>query len=63
VPGREAPGPGAPLPERARAYGRYCKTEGRTHVAGQKGTPIGKCVKGVAQMRKDQQAQESGTQS
>jgi len=53
-PGQEAPGPGAPLPEKAKAYGRYCKTESRKHVAGQKGTPFSQCVTAMAQARHDE---------
>jgi hypothetical protein len=33
------PGPGASLPAKAKAYGRYCQTQSKKHVAGQKGTP------------------------
>lgn len=54
APGQQAPGPGAPLPEKAKAYGRYCKTESRKHVAGQKGTPFSQCVTAVAQAKHDE---------
>jgi hypothetical protein len=54
APGQEAPGPGAPLPEKANAYGRYCKTESRKHVAGEKGTPFSQCVTAVAQAKHDE---------
>jgi len=46
----ETPGPGAPLPEKARAYGVYCKKESRKHVAGQKGTPFSQCVTAMAKV-------------
>ncbi len=54
APGQQAPGPGAPLPQKARAYGRYCKTESRKHVAGQKGTPFSQCVTAVAKAKHDE---------
>jgi hypothetical protein len=54
APGQQPPGPGAPLPEKAKAYGRYCKTESRKHVAGQKGTPFSQCVTAVAAAKHDE---------
>jgi hypothetical protein len=42
------PGPGAGLPEKARAYGRYCQDQSKKHVAGQKGTPFSQCVTAMA---------------
>lgn len=42
------PGPGASLPEKAKAYGVYCKGESKKHVAGQKGTPFSQCVTAMA---------------
>jgi hypothetical protein len=42
------PGPKAGLPEKAKAYGRYCKGASHKHVAGEKGTPFSECVNGVA---------------
>jgi hypothetical protein len=56
APGQEAPGPNAPLPEKAKAYGRYCKTESRKHVAGQKGTPFSQCVTAMAKANHDETA-------
>jgi len=44
------PGPGASLPAKARAYGRYCQNQSKTHVAGQKGTPFSKCVTAMAKL-------------
>ncbi len=44
----ETPGPGAGLPEKAKAYGVYCKGESRKHVAGEKGTPFSQCVTAMA---------------
>jgi hypothetical protein len=54
APGQQAPGPGAPLPQKAKAYGRYCKTESRKHLAGQKGTPFSQCVTAVAKAKHDE---------
>lgn len=42
------PGPGAGLPEMAKAYGVYCKDESKKHVAGEKGTPFSQCVTAMA---------------
>ena len=39
-PGKPAT-PGAP---HAKAYGRYCQNQPKTHVAGQSGTPFSACV-------------------
>lgn len=44
------PGPSATLPAKAKAYGRYCKTETKTHVEGQKGTNFSKCVTAMAKL-------------
>jgi hypothetical protein len=44
----ETPGPGASLPEKAKAYGVYCKAESRKHVKGEKGTPFSRCVTAMA---------------
>ena len=44
------PGPGASLPAKAKAYGRYCQTESKTHVAGTPGTPFSKCVTDMAKL-------------
>jgi len=42
------PGPGAGLPEKAQAYGVYCKDQSKKHVAGEKGTPFSQCVTAMA---------------
>lgn len=42
------PGPEAPLPEGAKAYGVYCQEESKKHVAGTPGTPFSACVKAHA---------------
>lgn len=44
----ETPGPGAGLPEKARAYGRYCQGQSKQHVDGQKGTAFSQCVTAMA---------------
>lgn len=54
APGQQAPGPNAPLPQKAKAYGRYCKTESRKHVEGQKGTPFSQCVTAMAKANHDE---------
>jgi hypothetical protein len=46
------PGPTASLPAKARAYGRYCQGESKTHVAGTPGTPFSKCVTDMAKLAK-----------
>jgi hypothetical protein len=42
------PGTGASLPEKAKAYGVYCKDQSKKHVAGEKGTPFSQCVNAMA---------------
>jgi hypothetical protein len=44
----ETPGPKAGLPEKAKAYGRFCQGESKKHVDGQKGTPFSQCVTAMA---------------
>ena len=44
------PGPGASLPAKAKAYGRYCQNQSKKHVAGQKGTPFSQCVTALAKV-------------
>ncbi len=44
----ETPGPGAGLPEKAKAYGVYCQGESKKHVEGEKGTPFSQCVTAMA---------------
>jgi len=38
------PGPSASLPSKAKAYGKYCQGQSKTHVAGTPGTAFSKCV-------------------
>lgn len=47
-PEKPTPGPGAPLPEKAKAYGVQCKEESREHVKGEKGTDFSRCVTAMA---------------
>jgi hypothetical protein len=42
------PGPKASLPEKAKAYGVYCRSFPKKHVKGQKGTPFSQCVTATA---------------
>ena len=42
------PGPKAGLPEKAKAYGRYCQGESKKHVKGEKGTAFSRCVTAMA---------------
>jgi hypothetical protein len=44
------PGPNATLPAKAKAYGQYCQSESKTHVAGTPGTPFSKCVTDMAKL-------------
>jgi hypothetical protein len=46
----DQPGPGASLPAKAKAYGRYCQNQSKKHVAGQKGTPFSQCVTAMAKL-------------
>ena len=48
-PAEPTPGPKAGLPEQAKAYGRYCKGESKTHEKGEKGTAFSRCVRQMAQ--------------
>ena len=50
----ETPGPGAGLPEKAKAYGVYCQGQSKKHVAGQKGTPFSQCVTAMAKASHDE---------
>jgi hypothetical protein len=49
APGNPNPGPNAPLPEKAKAYGRYCQGESKKHEKGEKGTAFSRCVTNMAQ--------------
>jgi hypothetical protein len=53
-PEKETPGPGAPPPEKAQAYGVYCQGQSKKHVAGQKGTPFSQCVTAMAKVAHDE---------
>jgi hypothetical protein len=44
----ETPGPGASLPEKAKAYGVYCRGESKKHVKGEQGTAFSRCVNAMA---------------
>jgi hypothetical protein len=48
APGHGTPGPGAPLPEKAKAYGVHCQDQSKKHVKGEKGTPFSQCVTAMA---------------
>jgi hypothetical protein len=48
------PGPKASLPDKAKAYGRYCQNESKKHVAGTPGTPFSKCVTAMAKLANGQ---------
>jgi hypothetical protein len=48
------PGPGASLPAKAKAYGKYCQGESKKHVAGTPGTPFSKCVTDMAKLASGQ---------
>jgi hypothetical protein len=44
------PGPNAPLPAKAKAYGRYCQDQSKEHVEGEKGTAFSQCVTAMAKL-------------
>lgn len=44
------PGPKASLPEKAKAYGVYCRGKSRKHVEGEKGTEFSRCVTTMARL-------------
>jgi hypothetical protein len=48
TPSNVTPGPGASLPEKAKAYGVYCQDQSKKHVKGEKGTPFSQCVTAMA---------------
>jgi hypothetical protein len=47
-PAHPTPGPKAALPEKAKAYGVYCRGFSKKHVEGAKGTPFSRCVTAMA---------------
>ncbi len=53
TPAPEGPGPGGTLPEKAKAYGRYCQDQSKKHVEGKKGTPFSQCVTAMAKANHD----------
>jgi hypothetical protein len=53
TPSGKAPGPHAGLPAKAKAYGRYCQSFSKKHVAGTPGTPFSKCVTDMAKLGSD----------
>ena len=48
--GAQGPDTKAGPPSGAKAYGRYCATESRKHLAGEKGTPFSRCVTAMAKL-------------
>jgi hypothetical protein len=44
------PSPTASLPAKAKAYGKFCQGQSKTHVAGTPGTPFSKCVTDIAKL-------------
>jgi hypothetical protein len=55
-PAHPTPGPKAPLPDKAKAYGVYCRGFSKQHVAGTKGTPFSQCVTAMAKVANDESA-------
>jgi len=45
-----SPGPNASLPAKAKADGKYCQNQSKTHVEGQTGTPFSQCVTAMAKL-------------
>ena len=50
----ETPGPGAGLPDKAKAYGVYCQGQSKKYVKGEKGTPFSQCVTAMAKAAKNE---------
>jgi hypothetical protein len=44
------PGPNASAAEKAKAYGKSCQNQSKTHVEGQTGTPFSQCVTAMAKL-------------
>jgi hypothetical protein len=44
------PGPKASQPAKAKAYGKNCQGQSKTHVGGTPGTPFSKCVTDMAKL-------------
>jgi len=53
------PGPNASAGAKAHADGKYCATQSKKHVAGQKGTPFSQCVTAMAKAAKAAKAAEA----
>ena len=49
-PEHPTPGPKASLPQKAKAYGVYCRGESKQHAKGEKGTPFSRCVTAMAKL-------------
>ena len=47
-PAHPTPGPKASLPEKAKAYGVYCRGFSKKHVRGERGTAFSRCVTAMA---------------
>jgi hypothetical protein len=47
-PAHPTPGPKASLPEKAQAYGVYCRGFSKKHVKGERGTAFSRCVTAMA---------------
>jgi hypothetical protein len=56
APGHTKTGSSSTPPSNAKAYGKYCQSESKQHVAGQPGTPFSTCVKDMAQLAKSSKA-------
>jgi hypothetical protein len=44
------PGPNASQADKAKAYGKNCQNQSKTHVDGQTGTPFSQCVTAMARL-------------
>jgi hypothetical protein len=53
------PGPSAGAGAKAHAYGKYCATVSKKHIAGQKGTPFSQCVTAMAKAAQAAKAAEA----
>jgi hypothetical protein len=57
-PANSTPGPKAPLPQQAKAYGVYCRdaNASKEHVKGEKGTEFSRCVTAMAKVANGESA-------
>jgi hypothetical protein len=62
-PKKPLPGPGASLPQKAKAYGVYCKTFPRKGVKGQATTPFSRCVTAMAMAAKTKKSAQIACKS